>query len=125
MVNIFFELQCNYACITLIKIPFHTSSVSLHLGKYSHMCMYTYANHMYTYSYVVVIRERTYSKIIIQITYRNIMIILIRAHYYQNAYLYMYAYIRHPKVFTSSPHTHCYQLPSFSNRYLFTCNAKK
>ena len=33
------------------------------------------------------------------------MIIFIRAHYNQNAYLYMYAYIRHPKVFTSFPYT--------------------
>ena len=33
------------------------------------------------------------------------MIIFIRAHYNQNTYLYMYAYIRHPKVFKSSPHT--------------------
>ena len=37
--------------------------------------------------------------------YRNIMIIFIWALYNQNAYLYMYAYIYHPKVFTSSPHT--------------------
>ena len=36
--------------------------------------------------------------------YGNIMIIFIRAHYNQNAYLYMYAYIHHPKVFKSSPH---------------------
>ena len=32
------------------------------------------------------------------------MIILIQALYNQIAYLYMYAYIHHPKVFTSSPH---------------------
>ena len=36
---------------------------------------------------------------------RNIMIIFIWAHYNQNAYSYMYAYIRYPKVFTSLPHT--------------------
>ena len=33
------------------------------------------------------------------------MIIFIQAHYNQNAYLYMYAYIRHLKVFKSSQHT--------------------
>ena len=34
----------------------------------------------------------------------NIMITFIRAIYNQNAYLYMYAYIHHPKVFIYSPY---------------------
>ena len=66
------------------------------------MCTYTYANHMYTYSYVAVVEDRTYhntNKV------RNIMIIFIRALYNQNAYLYMYSYIHHLKVFTSSLYT--------------------
>ena len=33
------------------------------------------------------------------------MITFIRALYNQNTYLYMYAYIQHLNVFTSSPHT--------------------
>ena len=33
------------------------------------------------------------------------MIIFLQALYKQNAYIYKYAYIRHPKVFKSSPHT--------------------
>ena len=33
------------------------------------------------------------------------MIIFLQALYKQNAYIYKYACIRHPKVFTSSPHT--------------------
>ena len=32
------------------------------------------------------------------------MITFIHAYYNQNSYLYMYAYICHPKVFTFSPH---------------------
>ena len=33
------------------------------------------------------------------------MIIFLQALYKQNAYIYKYACIRHPKVFKSSPHT--------------------
>ena len=60
---------------------------------------------MYTYSYVMVIKDQTYYNIIIQLRCGNIIITLLQAHYNQNAYLYIYAYIRRPKVFKSWPYT--------------------
>ena len=96
----FFELQCNQACITLIQIPYHTSSVLLYLEKYLHIYMCTCKS----YVYLCICGGHKRSSII-QIRYGNIMIILIQALYNQNSNLYMYAYIHHPKVFTSQPHT--------------------
>ena len=58
----------SYVAVVKDRIYFknhNTNKCENYLKKYSHMCMYTYANHMYTYSYVTVVKDRTYFKIII------------------------------------------------------------
>ena len=123
--NFFFKLQCKYTCITFNIILYHSSSVLLHLGKYPHMCTYTYANHMYTCPYVAVIKRPDILQIIIQYSAEILWLYSYRP--FTNK---MHTYISMPVYATQrssifATHTHCHQRPSLSYPYLFTCNIKE